>query len=692
MVRLAKHRKNRKGGGPPVYLNLNTNAGTPTEVVGAIPQQQTLANAMRQIRRSHGIQANTPTSIAAELSRRHEPVIGTPTPPLEKKPGFFNRLFGRTRKNTGEKKPGFFNRLLGRTQKKNTEGEKKPGFFNRLFGRTKKVQPQPQPLAIRPPPSPPQLAPAPAPPTPPAISRPATPVIGTRAYITPPTIQIPTRFNLEPSNEPGYMSQETFDKQYIQEDFDKAVLRNAWYLKQRLSGKTHDELLPNLQKPGSMTMTKEDLDQLRQNLGELKDMPQDAEFKQRATELFGKNIDNEIDAWEKGVPFNPIPLQKLESTLAHSNQPPSETKSLREQIQELKQKHELLRRQYCHGNKCLLYKGTPQEVIAQGNVGNSLHRFLPMLFTTPEYLQWRTNLQRAIYCKNPEDCYFVGSFTSLQNSEDAGRFEFTDPNFNGICIEDTKKYLKTPQLLEKEFFMSMRYIIDLFVSGNIYFITPNFAVYLLQQFPELFVVAFGKYVQWEKLTKPVAIRMFAIQYFTALQLALETDDPSMAKKVYETYPQPSLGLLQGYSAETLQTLRTFFRKVQEHEGIKPIELSVYINQLQTLKNIQVRKTIQPYTVPQNLVQNWAKTKKVRTANNYRRNEARRAIGIAKLGNSSIVPYNQRFLAPPSYNMTKRAKNNAKTKANLQRRLNAGFGPASAPVGIKSSAYETIPNW
>ena len=188
MVRFAKHRKNFRGGGPP-YLNVNYPNNTSFGIQSATPPpQQNVANIMRQMRRSAGIQANTPTAIEAELSRRHEPVgITLPTPPVaEKKPGFFNRLFGRTRKNTGEKKPGFLNRLFGRTQKQS--GEKKPGFFNRLFGRTKKVQPLPPQPSVRPQ----QSTLAPTPPTPPTL-----PVIGPNAYTKPKSITIPRRFNLE---------------------------------------------------------------------------------------------------------------------------------------------------------------------------------------------------------------------------------------------------------------------------------------------------------------------------------------------------------------------------------------------------------------------------------------------------------------------------------------------------------------
>ena len=704
MVRLAKHRKNLRGGAPSGLLNLNYE-NTTVGPMGHItpPPEKTVENIMREMRRAHGIQANTPTAMAEELSRRHAPVVASPI--VEKKPGFLNRLFGRTRKNTtGEKKPGFFNRLFGRTQK--NSGEKKPGFFNRLFGRTKKVQPQLQPLAIQPPPSPPQLAPARAPPTPPAISAPTTPNVGPKAFTAPRAIQIPTRFNLEPSTDPAFLSKTEFEKRYVQEDFDKCVLRVAWYLKQRLAGKTHDELLPNLQRPGSMMMTKDDLEELRQTLLPLKGHPDNKEFTAKKEELFGPNIDKEIDAWEHGYPVNPIALTDLQTDLAYSNDE-TEKQRLRIQIQELERRQKDIMRQYCRENTCILYKDTPQEVMAQGNVGNGLYRYLLNFYTEPDYLQWRTNVQRAVYCGPKVDCYSLYTFEGIKNTTSMttlttnsyrpanGEPNFfkqvnvIDPSTDLLCVDDIRKYVQLSGIkLEKQFFMSMRYIIDLFVGGNVYFITPNFAVSLQQQYPELFLAAFGPYVQWEKLSKATALRMLTVQYFTAINLALETDNPMLAKKVYETYPQPAFGLIQGYTKDKLMDFSRFFKQVQQREGIQPMSLIAYIQQLKKLKNIQVRKTIQPSKV---LGSTWTNTKFVQSANTVRRNAAREAIAKARLENSSIVPYNQRFLSAPSYNMTKHARNNAKTKNNLQRRLNAGFGvPASS--GIKASAYETIPNW
>jgi hypothetical protein len=690
MVRLAKHRKNRKGGGPPVYLNLNTNVGTPTEFIGTTSQQQTLANAMRQIRRSHGVQANTPTSIAAELSQRHEPVVGTD----EKKPGFFNRLFGRTRKNTGEKKPGFFNRLLGRTQKKNTEGEKKPGFFNRLFGRTKKVQPQPQALAIRPPPSPPQLAPAPAPPTPPAISRPSTPVIGPNAYTRPKTITIPRRFNLE-TDYAIHMPSNEFEKIQM-EEYHRCVLRVMWYLKQRLAGHTHMELLPHLDIPGSMVITKEEIEQLKQQLLPYIKLLNENKYEEAdelKTKMFGPNIDAEISAWEKGERIDPTEEIKIIKQFKN-DATNAEEKEMQKQLQELKKKQKNIEDQHCINGRCILYKYTPQQVTAHGNVGNGLKRFVERNFDF-DFIRSRTNIWRGALC-NPaigDDCYSALTFDKLLDAYENGLLDPYNPELQILCLDDPQNVI--PKGFGYQYYymlLSTKPVLNAFLDKQVNYISPKLALRLQVEAPELLQEAFGTAIRWEKLSKPVALRMFTVQYLAALQLVFQTNDPQIVKKVFETYPEPGLGLLLGATTEDNEKASEYFVNIQTLEGVPPIRLQDYLLQLKKIKNIQVRQTIQPYTVPQNLVQNWARTKKVRTANNYKRNEARKAIGMAKLGNSSIIPYNQRFLAPPSYNMTKRAKQNAKTKANLQRRLNAGFGPASAPVGVKPSAYETIPNW
>ena len=695
MVRLTKHLKKIKGGAPP-FLNLNLNAGTPMEVVGSTPQVQSVANIQRQMRQSIGIQANTPTSMEEELSKRHAPVVATPIlAPVEKKPGFFNLLFGRTRKNiSGEKKLGFFNRLFGRTQKKNLPGEKKPGFFNRLFGRTKKnVQVAPVPITPKPTlhisPSPPSLQPPNLPPSPPKVSQPATP----KAVIPPPPIRIPRRFNLE-SNYVSNIPNAELNK-ILMEEYYRCVLRTAWYLKKRLEGRTHKDLLPYLDVPGSMVITKEEIQELGNKLRpyiDLLEQNKKVEANALKVAMFGQFIDSQESSWEKGERVDPADDVQLHWKLEKATTDAEKQKIVQE-IAALNKKNKDIMNRYCSKKgRCVLYKDTPQVVTAHGNVGNGLDRFIVRNLFDFDFIRSRTNIWRASFCDSAnDDCYLAHTLPILKELESNNIINLREPSLQVLCIKDPEKlFTSRPSFLNYDMLLSTQPILNEFLNQSVYFISPLLAVRIATEAPELLSEAFGLAIRWKNLSRAVLVRLFAVQYYTALELAFQTNEPDLAKKVFETYPQPALGLLMTLPADKAQDFSKYFMEVQKLAGVPLISFQKYLLQLKKLKNIQLRKTIRR-NVPINQVGNWSgKTKK--TANNLRRNAAIRAITEARLKNKSIASYGERISgAAPTYK-TQSIPADAKTQQELQRRLNAGFGKYSGPSGVKPSAYEAIPNW
>ena len=170
---------------------------------------------------------------------------------------------------------------------------------------------------------------------------------------------------------------------YSTEDFPSAFQRVVWYVKQRIEGKSHAELVPYLDRPGSFTVSPIEfeafklfmLDIIRLNNN---DLFKTSDFLKR--EILGESIDEEINSWEKAERLTPLNRQ---------------TKCIDDRT-------------------CLLYPGTPQEKLPFDNVANGLTRFLGVLLEherIPGVIQYKTNYARV--CTNNADIFLINSQSTL---------------------------------------------------------------------------------------------------------------------------------------------------------------------------------------------------------------------------------------------------------------------------------------
>ena len=100
---------------------------------------------------------------------------------------------------------------------------------------------------------------------------------------------------------------------YVTEDFPSAFQRVVWYVKQRIDGKSHAELVPYLDRPGSFTVSPAEFEKFKKSILTIirlknNNLFETSEFLKR--ESLGESIDEEINSWEKAIRLTPLNRQK----------------------------------------------------------------------------------------------------------------------------------------------------------------------------------------------------------------------------------------------------------------------------------------------------------------------------------------------------------------------------------------------
>lgn len=363
------------------------------------------------------------------------------------------------------------------------------------------------------------------------------------------------------------------------EQYDECVERVMWYLMQRKNGKTHAELLPYLNRPGSMKLTAQEFQDLKQLL---LSMP----LQELYSNVFGVDdshkFDQEENYWERAVPGT--------------------SKEINEK---------------CTGNPdspgtCLLYAGTPYEKIAHANVGNSLGRFIVTnLLPSGRPINLSTNLNLGLH-----GCTFENSFTfssnkmlySLVQSEMSpyaviAKTNFEKGIFQNFCLDNI---------------LRLRFVIDCFTKSfipgsqtKVYFVTPQMGLWLQDTHPELFAAAFGTASGWgyeDKTSKPYTwnrisslerIRMLTLQHWFARKVYSESEDESAgedARTFFVSYPEPVLSLLFRLQENTDAEFRELAAEFEKNQravvsgtaGNTVITLERYIQFLQQRAQLTTR--------------------------------------------------------------------------------------------------------
>lgn len=363
------------------------------------------------------------------------------------------------------------------------------------------------------------------------------------------------------------------------ETFAEGFERLVWYLKKRMDGKTHSELLPNLKKPGSMIPTQEDFNAVKNTLLEYLDRyDADAAEKLKMEIFHSSDLDKEINAWERGYPETGDEMAKVCS----------------------KGKD---------GGRCILYANTGYDKIAEGNIANGLSRvigLLKMKEKLPEYLKKSTNQRVASECDEGQYILFT---TPDVISE-------TKYNLYNICVSKDF-FSEHAAYLCLEHILQTRFLLDAFQNNGIYFMSPVMALWLQETHPDLFAVGFGTQSGWgyeDKTHTPYTwklssslerIRMLTIQHYFAKQVYVETEgDGNAARQFFLTFPEPAVSALfrlrenndrkyNALSAEFLKNQQDVISSKGNTNTNSVMTLDEYIQYLEQRHNLFTRPPSQP---------------------------------------------------------------------------------------------------
>ena len=299
------------------------------------------------------------------------------------------------------------------------------------------------------------------------------------------------------------------------ETFTEGLERLMWYLQKRREGYSHTDLLPYLKTPGSMVLTPQAYEELKQLLLNYQKEDPETAIERLKTEVFhAPDLDKEINDWEKAVPAS------------------DEERQL-----------------WC-GPKgtCTIFPGTKYEKFAEGNIANSLSRLIGLLMrSTNRNLQYRTNYRAAQECDS-------GFYTVLSNPS---AYEAIDENIDRNLAVVNPTYLNTPIgyfCFEK--LLETRFILDAIVAKQLYFVSPFLGLWLQDTHPDLYSTAFSTAsgwgfedtrsvpYEWKRLSSLERIRMLTLQYFAAKKVYMETGNGNEAQRYFLSFPEPTLSKIR----------------------------------------------------------------------------------------------------------------------------------------------------
>lgn len=359
---------------------------------------------------------------------------------------------------------------------------------------------------------------------------------------------------------------------YSTEDFPSAFQRVVWYVKQRIDGKSHAELVPYLDRPGSFSVSQAEFEEFKLFMLEIirlkkNNLFEASEFLKR--ERLGETIDKEINSWEKAERLTPLNRQ---------------TKCIDDRT-------------------CLLYPGTPQEKLPFDNVANGLTRFLGVLLeheNIPGVIQYKTNYARV--CTDNADRFLINSQSTLMpvdqiqetelmfGKDRAGEF-FTD-----YVVLDDKFRRRAPAQVPTYYpqgcydeILSMYTITEAVVNKEIYLMHPRFTYIFMNKYPDLYEESFGTTSGWTDMSPLERMRMALICWYAGRYLLSKTPDGPRAREVYLTYPEPALSILQSIPEDSEYNITVdfpiWFEKYQElvqsdSPSEKVIPFDTYLSMLQ----------------------------------------------------------------------------------------------------------------
>lgn len=491
------------------------------------------------------------------------------------------------------------------------------------------------------------VLPAPGtPPSPPEVTPPGTP---------------------PPVNEPIHTPTREEYLSSPQETVEDAYYRVVWYVKQRLNGRTHAELLPYLNRPKSMKATQADIDELKRRLEPIRDaVGNDQEYDRLITESFGSSIDEELDSWERGIPATKAERQRL-----------------------------------CYGQICKIYVGTTEEQFAQGNVANRFPRFLGKLYSlTPKKLRNLSNIERSTCTTDTTGCILIVNPIGLtQEDYMIGPNDFTrlSPTLRLLAVSSDYLYSTPSTTVKYKIFPTLGYLHDAIAAGAILLVTPHLALDLMKNFPELYTLMFRS-DRWTRMPHEFRVRMLALQYFVAIQMFNAELSEESLRQTFTQFPNPALNYVYTLDEPTRAELDDYFLAVQREFNVKPMPLNKYLNLLKPLANQQVKAAIQPRLPSANNVPNWGTTRRKSKSRRLiprtieeeanltaalRRNAAKRLVENIRAGRSTLGP------TPAELRVSANLSHPPATKsqrAELNRTLATAFNNTRR---VRPSAYEPL---
>lgn len=359
---------------------------------------------------------------------------------------------------------------------------------------------------------------------------------------------------------------------YMTEDFPSAFQRVFWYVKKRYEGRTHEELIPYLDIPGSFAVSTGEYNTFKNQLLDIirqyDTVSAAAEFLKVETPL-GISIDQEINNWESAKRLTP----------------------------------EEIRLKCIQGKYCLLYPGTRQEQLPFDNVANGLTRFLGILLeheSIPDVIQYKTNYARV--CTDTANRYQIFSQSTLFPVGQIADFEIAFGKsragvfFTDYVVIDAKFRRRAPSQVPTYYpqgcydeILSMYTITGAVVNKEIYLMHPRFAYIFMNKYPDLYEEAFGEASGWKDMSPLEQMRMALVCWYAGRYLLSRAPDGPRARDVYLTYPEPALSTIQSIpeDSEYMKTIQfpNWFEKYQDliqsdSPSEKVIPFDTYLSMLQ----------------------------------------------------------------------------------------------------------------
>ena len=365
---------------------------------------------------------------------------------------------------------------------------------------------------------------------------------------------------------------------FTEETFPNAFQRVFWYVKQRYEGKTHEELVPFLDIPGSFTVSTQEYNDFKDIIfQELQKHGNNIHTTAEALKAshFGQNFDNELNNWESA-------------------------KRLTEEENNLKCFKAGL---YGSTTYCILYPGTNVEVLPFDNVANGLQRFIGVLLeheSMPNVIKYKTNY--AMGCSNRNDNFKIFTTMTMRLvdtiKEDEiwfGTLRDGSPIFQDYVVLANKYFKRRSSEVPSyppggcyENILAMYSITEAVINNEIYLMHPRFGYKFSTMYPDLYEKTFGTASGWKMMSPLEKMRMFLLCWYAGRYLFTTGADGPTVRQMYTSYPEPALStvksILKNSTFKNVFNFNHWFEKYQElvqsdSPSEKVIPLYTYLSML-----------------------------------------------------------------------------------------------------------------